>query len=67
MNKFFTGFVVLLAVGLACCDSPTAPSADSDQAAQDPAPAADVAAVEAPPLIDRDLLFGNPLRYQGRR
>ena len=66
MNKFFTGFVVLLAVGLAGCDSPTAPSAASDPAAQDPAPAADVAAVEAPPLIDRDLLFGNPLRYQGR-
>ena len=40
MNKLLTGFFVLLAVGLAGCDSPTAPSADSGQAAQAPAPVA---------------------------
>jgi len=66
MKKIFTGFLLMLAVGLAGCDSPTTPAATSDQAAQAPAPAQKPPALEVPPLIDREVLFGNPLRFQGR-
>jgi dienelactone hydrolase len=66
MKKVFTGFFLLLTVGLAGCDSPTAPPTDGGQAAQAPAPVEDVTPAQAPPLIDRSVLFGNPLRFQGR-
>ena len=66
MKTVFAGIFLLLTAALAGCDSTTAPPADSGQTAQDPAPAEEVTQMEPPPLIERTVLFGNPLRFQGR-
>ena len=65
MKNIFTGFFLLLTIGLAGCDSPTTPPADGGQVAQAPA-AEEAPPVQAPPLIERAVLFGNPMRFQGR-
>jgi dipeptidyl aminopeptidase/acylaminoacyl peptidase len=69
MNKFFHARLTLLAaliLGLTACE-PRSPA--ESPAAQAPAtePAAtETVAVQAPQLIDRSVLFGNPVRFQGR-
>ena len=67
MTRFpHLGLALLFMLGITACDS-RAPSATST--AQAPAPEPEVsepAAVEPPPLIDRKVLFGNPMRFQGR-
>jgi dipeptidyl aminopeptidase/acylaminoacyl peptidase len=57
---------LLFALGVTACDtrSPSDPSTAPGQAAE-PA-AAEPVAVQPPPLIDRTVLFGNPMRFQGR-
>ncbi|MCW8872841.1 MAG: S9 family peptidase, partial [Xanthomonadales bacterium] len=66
MKNILAALFSLLAMTLAGCDSTTTPPADSGQAAQTQAPAAELMPVEAPPLIERTVLFGNPMRFQGR-
>ncbi len=70
MNKFsFAGIMLpalLVLAGVTACE-PRSPaeSPAAQAAATDPA-AAETAAAELPPLIDRSVLFGNPVRFQGR-
>ena len=66
MNRIFAGCFMLITLTLTGCDSTTTPPAESKQAEQPPAPAAEAPTVQAPPLIDRTVLFGNPVRFQGR-
>jgi len=71
MNKFTILILIfILAVATTACDTGTSTTtAGSEQTAQT-APAAAVeeepAAVEPPALIERTVLFGNPMRFQGR-
>jgi len=59
------GLAMFMAIGLTACER---------QASTSPAPApteaitpiTEVAATQPPPLIEREVLFGNPERYQGR-
>jgi len=61
--KFCSAFLILLLAVVAGCDS----KAPAPSAAEEAVPAADVAVgQDAPPLIERSVLFGNPLRFQGR-
>ena len=62
--------VVILLLSLAACDSGTQTSTDAQQSAPSSsditeAPVAEQLA-EQPPIIERSVLFGNPLRFQGR-
>jgi len=66
MKKILAGYFMILAVTLSGCDSTTAPTADSGQAGAAQAPAEDMISVQPPPLIERTVLFGNPMRFQGR-
>jgi dipeptidyl aminopeptidase/acylaminoacyl peptidase len=66
MNKFVTGSILILATALAGCDSTTAPPADGQEVDQQPAAVEEVVTPQVPPLIERSVLFGNPLRFQGR-
>lgn len=69
-NSFFI-LVLLLSLALAACDSQSPSSgteletAAAETAEPESAPADDVT-MDPPPLIDRDVLFGNPERFQGR-
>lgn len=70
MNRIFSlGLALLLAIALAACGR-QAPSSESEAHSQpvaaEEAAEPEVSAVEPPPLIDREVLFGNPERFQGR-
>jgi len=69
MKKIFAiNLAVILLLSLTACDSGTQTSS-----AQKSAPSSEIAEapavaqlVEQPPIIERSVLFGNPLRFQGR-
>ncbi|MDX2416515.1 MAG: S9 family peptidase [Xanthomonadales bacterium] len=71
MKKIFTiNLVVILLLSLTACDSGTETSTDAQKSAPASsdireAPVAEQL-VEQPPIIERSVLFGNPLRFQGR-
>ncbi|MGK2927172.1 MAG: S9 family peptidase [Lysobacterales bacterium] len=70
MNKFSSAGLMLpvlvVLLGLTACEPRSPAESPVAQApATDPA-VAETAAVETPPLIDRNVLFGNPVRFQGR-
>jgi dipeptidyl aminopeptidase/acylaminoacyl peptidase len=72
MNKSITLILILvLALAVTACDSGTSTTAGSEQTAQTAPPvtepvAAEPVAVKPPALIERSVLFGNPVRFQGR-
>ena len=71
MKKIFAiNLVVILLLSLTACDSSTQTSTNSQQSAPSSsditeAPVTEQLA-EQPPIIERSVLFGNPLRFQGR-
>jgi dipeptidyl aminopeptidase/acylaminoacyl peptidase len=70
MNKFSSAGLMLpvlvVLLGLTACEPRSPAESPVAQApATDPA-VAETAAVQPPPLIDRSVLFGNPVRFQGR-
>ena len=70
MKKIFAiNLVIILLLSLSACDSST----ETSTAQQSASPSSDVTEapvteqlVEQPPIIERSVLFGNPLRFQGR-
>ena len=67
MNRYFSTIVAgILAITMAGCDMNSTTSTNTDNAAQEAAGTAEVTAVQAPPIIERSVLFGNPTRFQGR-
>ena len=71
MKKFFViNILVILLLSLTACDTSTQTSTDAQQSATSSsdvteAPVAKQLA-EQPAIIERSVLFGNPLRFQGR-
>jgi dipeptidyl aminopeptidase/acylaminoacyl peptidase len=57
---------LVLTMTLSGCDSKAPASSAAEPVAQDTAETVDAPALQAPPLIERSVLFGNPMRFQGR-
>ncbi len=67
MNRYFSTIAAgILAITMAGCDMNSTTSTNTDNAAQEAAGTAEVTTVQAPPIIERSVLFGNPTRFQGR-
>jgi dipeptidyl aminopeptidase/acylaminoacyl peptidase len=67
MKKWFAFSLALsLVLLLTACESKTATPASAEQGAPAPAETEEAVVMEQPPLIERTVLFGNPVRFQGR-
>jgi len=67
MNRYPATFTaLLLTIALAGCDSSSTSSAGAENAAVETAAEVETLVAEAPPIIERSVLFGNPMRFQGR-
>jgi dienelactone hydrolase len=70
--RFAKYLVLMLTIALAGCDSNTATSTNPEKSTQAAAetteapPVQQVQQLEQPPIIERSVLFGNPVRFQGR-
>jgi dienelactone hydrolase len=70
--RFAKYLVLMLTIALAGCDSNTATSTNPEKSTQAAAetteapPVQQVQQPEQPPIIERSVLFGNPVRFQGR-
>ena len=67
MKKIFTiNLILILLLLLTACDSSTQTSTGAQQSAPPSSDITEAAVAEQPPIIERTVLFGNPLRFQGR-
>ena len=67
MKKIFTiNLILILLLLLTACDSSTQTSTGAQQSAPPSSDVMEAAVAEQPPIIERTVLFGNPLRFQGR-
>ena len=71
MKKIFTtNLIVILLLSLAACDTGTQTSTGAETSAPASNDVAEAAGAEQlaeqPPIIERSVLFGNPIRFQGR-
>jgi len=67
MKKLFVFSVTLtLLLSLTACDSKTQAPVSTGQSEPAQTEIVEAAVVEQPPLIERTVLFGNPVRFQGR-
>ncbi|MGB7453197.1 MAG: S9 family peptidase [Lysobacterales bacterium] len=67
MKKIFTiNLILILLLLLTACDSSTQTSTGAQQSVPPSSDVMEAAVAEQPPIIERTVLFGNPLRFQGR-